>query len=116
MDQLARTENLISRRAPRLGLGMPARLITLDRTLSVVVEDLSEGGAKITLPVPHDFVVCVLRWMDYHCFADLRWRDGLSAGLQFDKPISAEMLEAARRYAPGLTARVKPGEMGPRYC
>ena len=71
MEQTARVEHWICRRqAPRFRLGMPARLITLERHLHVTLVDLSEGGAKVTLPRPHAFTVCVLRWMDYHAFAE----------------------------------------------
>jgi len=81
---------------------MPARLITLDGTMPVFLENLSAGGAKIKLIEPHDFVVCVLRWMDFHCFAEVRWRDELNAGLQFDKPLTPEVLHFTRRAAPDV--------------
>ena len=95
---------------------MPARLITLDRTYPITLENLSEGGAGITLPKEDDFVVCVLRWMDYHGFADVVWRDGLSVGLQFDKPVPVETLEATRLYFPKLLASARQGEPGLRTC
>lgn len=98
MGEAARLEQMFGRyQEQRLRLGMPARLITLDRTASVVLDDLSESGAKITLPAPHDFVVCVLRWMEHHGFANVRWRDGLTVGLQFDKPLCPAILEDTRR-------------------
>lgn len=117
MGETARTAQRFGRRkSPRLRLGMPARLVTLDRTYPVMLENLSEGGAKIVLPVADDFVVGVLRWMDYHGFADVVWREDCAVGLQFDKPISAEMLEATRLYDSQLTARMRQGGPGWRGC
>ena len=108
MDQTARIEHWICRRqTPRFRLGMPARLITLERHLNVVLEDLSEGGARIMLPVPHAFTVCVLKWMDCHAFAEVRWMRGREVGLQFPGPISAEVLERTVRHAPDLVTQVK---------
>lgn len=108
MEQTARIERWIDRRqASRFRLGMSARLITLERHLDVVLEDLSEGGAKITLPEPHTFPVCVLKWMDHHAFAEVRWMNGRVVGLQFPSPISAMTLEQTARYAPGLVMRMK---------
>ena len=104
------------RRYPRLQLGMPARLIMPDGTVPVVLENLSLGGARVALAEPGNFVVCVLRWMDYHAFADVAWRDELAVGLQFDKPLSLAMLEATRVYAQGIPARVLPGEATLRSC
>ena len=87
------------RRSPRLRLGMPARLITPERTCPIVLENLSLEGAGITLPEHFEFVVGVLRWMDHHAFADVVWRDGFTIGLQFDKPLAPEVIEATRAYA-----------------
>lgn len=95
---------------------MKARLITPDRTLSVVLEDLSDRGAKVTLPVPHDFVVGVLRWMDFHAFADVRWCNGLSVGLEFATPLEEAVLENTRLYAPDLVTQLKQGAPGERTC
>ena len=95
---------------------MPARLITLDRTFSVVLDDLSQIGARITLPASHDFVVGVLRWMDYHAFADVRWREGLAVGLEFASPLEAEVLEETRRHAPDLLTQLKHTAPGARAC
>lgn len=103
------------RGAVRLRLGMPARLITPEGTLRVVLEDLAEGGARITLPEPHDFVVCVLRWMEHHAFANVVWRDGHAVGMQFDKPVCTTILEETCRYAHGLVARERCGP-GFRFC
>jgi hypothetical protein len=117
MDQTARIEHWICRRqAPRFRLGMRARLITLERHLHVVLDDLSEGGAKVTLPEPHAFTVCVLRWLDCHAFAEVRWMRERIVGLQFASPISAEMLAETCRYAPDLVTQLKRHETDPRRC
>lgn len=110
MNQTARIEHPICRRhAPRFRLGMPARLITLEKHLDVVLEDLSEAGAKVTLPELHSFPVCVLKWMDHHAFAEVRWVQQGVVGLRFASPIPAMTLEQTLRYAPGLVMRMKPG-------
>ena len=106
MDQTARIEHWICRRqAPRLRIGMPARLITLERHLTVVIEELSEGGARIALPQPHAFTVCVLKWLDFHAFAEIRWVRDRSVGLQFPGPISAETIAQTLRSAPVLVTQ-----------
>lgn len=95
---------------------MPAKLITLERHLNVVLEDLSEDGAKVTLPVPHTFGVCVLKWMDYHVFAEVRWIRDLSVGLQFAGPVAGDTIEQTVRYAPDLVTQIKRHEAEPRHC
>ena len=108
MEQAARIDRWICRRqAPRFRIGMPARLITLEQSFAVTLEDLSEGGAKVTLPVPHVFTACALHWMDYHAIAEVRWTHGCIAGLQFTSPLFPEMLDETRRYAPDGVTQVK---------
>ena len=114
MEQSARIEHWICRRqAPRFRLGVPARLITLERHLTVVLEDLSEAGAKVTLPVPHAFTVCVLKWMDHHAFAEVRWQRELTLGLQFTSPLSAEVLAETCRLAPDRVTQLKRNPLEP---
>ncbi|HEY6816577.1 MAG TPA: PilZ domain-containing protein [Croceibacterium sp.] len=106
MDQTVRIEHWICRRqAPRFRLGVPARLITLERHLTVTLEELSEGGARITLPVPHAFTVGVLKWMDHHAFAEVRWMRERIVGLQFASRIPAETLEQTRLRSADLLKR-----------
>ena len=115
MDQTARIEHWICRRqAPRFRLGMPARLITLERHLTVVLENLSEGGANVALPVPHVFTVCVLKWLDFHAFAEVRWMEGRVVGLQFAGPLPAETITQTLHRAPDVVTRVKPNAVYPR--
>jgi hypothetical protein len=104
------------RQYPRFPLGMPARLIVPDGTLVVVLDDLSLGGARVTLPEAHAFTVCVLRWMDHHCFAEVRWREGLAVGLQFDRLLDAGTLARTCHYARGQAARPALRNAEPRYC
>lgn len=104
------------RQAPRLRLGMRARLITPDRSVPVILDDLSDRGAKITLPEPHDFVVAVLRWMDVHAFADVRWREGLAIGLEFATPLEPAVIERTRLYAPELVPQLDSAAANIRYC
>ena len=116
MGVIARQDRSFGRRSPRLRVGMPARLVTLERSYAITLEDLSPGGARITLPAPDAFTVCVLRWMDYHGFDDVAWRDDLAVGLRFDAPISDAMLEATRLYAPHQLTPLQQEERGLRNC
>ena len=117
MGETARIERGFGRRrSPRLRLGMPARLIVPDRTCPVVLENLSADGAGITLPEPCEFVVCVLRWMDQHAFADVAWRDGLAAGLRFDRPIPADVVETTILYAMEHWTPMRADEVTLRRC
>ena len=116
MGEHARIDQGFGRRhAPRVRLDMPARLITPEGTCPVMLENMSAGGAKIVLPEPVEFVVCVLRWMDRHAFADVVWREGAFVGVKFNEPISVETLEATCRYAENLV-RMRQGGPGLRSC
>jgi len=117
MGPFARQERGFGRRrSPRLSVGLRARLITPDGTQLVVIEDLSLGGARITLPGREEFTVCVLRWMDFHAFADVAWRDGASVGLQFDRALTEETLEATGQYAWHRPSRERQQRLGLRAC
>ena len=117
MGGLARIEHGFGRRRwPRHLVGMPARLIVPESSYPVELDDLSQGGARITLNEPYEFVVCVLRWMDRHAFADVAWRDGLSVGLQFDKPIPAEAVETTILYATAHCVEARRGQITLRRC
>ena len=109
-------ERGFGRRSPRLRLGMPARLITPERTWPVVLEDLSAIGARVTQSEAEESVVCVLRWMDYHAFADVAWRDGTAMGLRFDKPLATSTIEATRLYFSEMIAQPRPDEARWRTC
>jgi hypothetical protein len=117
MDQAARLEHWICRRqTPRFRLGLPARLITLERHLNVVLKDLSEDGAQIALPVPHEFAVCVIKWLDYHAFAEVRWaRDDL-VGLKFASQLPIATLEQSVQAALASASEPKRTALDPRRC
>ena len=101
------------REHPRFPIGVPARLIVPDGTLAVVLDDLSLGGARVTLPAAHPFTVCVLRWLDHHCFAEVRWCEDLAVGLQFDRLLDPEVLARSCHYAHGKGMQLAPQ---PRSC
>jgi hypothetical protein len=93
----------IGRRAsPRLRLRVPAQLATLDGPKHVILDDLSETGAQITLPQEQRFSSGLLQWLTYDVFADLIWQEGLSCGLLFEERLTEEVLLETRRQAPGL--------------
>jgi len=95
---------------------MPARLITLERHLSVVIEDLSEAGARVALPVPHAFTVCVLKWLDFHAFAEVRRMNEQAVGLRFASPLSTATIAQTLHYAPDLVTQLKRNAANPRGC
>ena len=85
------------RKAGRLRLRLAAYAVLHAGTLRVVLCDLSEGGAKIfsnaAFPRGHDLI---LRWGKHEAFGQIVWeRDGMR-GIQFDEPLPAGVLLAAR--------------------
>lgn len=98
-------EGTTERETVRVPLGVPARIIMIGTTLSVVLDDLTIAGARITLAKPCRFQTGVLQWLEYECFADLAWQNGLAVGLRFERPIACQTLVETCRQAPGLLER-----------
>ena len=102
MGQQPTREHITGRRsAPRLRLGIPAKLVTLSRTQSATLDDLSKTGAQVTLSQPESFEAGVLSWLQFEAFADVVWQDRQSVGLRFDEPITQAAVLETRRAAPG---------------
>jgi hypothetical protein len=57
--------------------------------------------------VPHSFTVGVLKWLDFHAFAEVRWMRDQLVGLQFPSPISAQVLDQTVRCAPDRVTQLK---------
>ncbi|WP_228242367.1 PilZ domain-containing protein [Porphyrobacter sp. GA68] len=96
-------QDILHRRAhPRLRLGVEARLIGLDGTQDVILQDLSCTGAKLLLERAEHISQGVLRWMDFEAFGDVTWRKGRWCGIAFDELLPEDVLHATRQAAPAL--------------
>lgn len=90
------------REHPRLRLRVPATLTTLDGAKHVILDDLSQTGAQVTVSDASSFSKGFLNWLHFEVFADVAWQDGASCGLRFDEPVSEACLLETRRRAPGM--------------
>jgi hypothetical protein len=92
----------IPRRAhPRLRLGIPARLLTLDGQQWVTLVDLSQNGARVVLERPHTINGGgLLRWLGYEAFGDAAWQRGEELALHFEERIDLAWLIETRQRAP----------------
>ena len=89
------------RRHSRLRVCLPARLITLDGTLTVTLLDLSFRGAKVVGNAPSlkRGASAVLTWGAFEAFCPLAWIDGDLCGPDFDAPLKPRVLIATRDLA-----------------
>ncbi len=92
------------RNHPRLRLGIPARLETLDGTRDVRLIDLSQTGAQIDCAWAQAIGQAVLQWLDFETFGETVWRDGELLGVRFDRPLSPSVIFATRQMAPSIVA------------
>ena len=81
----------------RLRVRLPARLITLDATLSVTLLDLSVTGGKVAVrELPRIGSDALLCWSSYEVFGKVAWAAHGHCGLHFDEPLPPRMLIATR--------------------
>ncbi len=91
----------VRRRHSRLRVSLPARLITLDGTVTVTLLDLSFRGAKV-VTARADLrrgANAVLSWASFEAFCSLAWVNGDLCGLDFDAPLKPAVLIATRDIA-----------------
>jgi len=93
------------RNCPRLRLGIPARLETLEGTREARLIDLSQTGAKIDCPGAQTIGQAVLQWLEFETFGETVWRDGELLGVRFDRPLSPSVIFTTRQLAPSVVAR-----------
>ena len=91
----------------RLRLGIGAIFIGLDGAQAVVLQDLSQTGAKLLLEHAQPISRGFLRWLDYEVFAEVAWRRGRWCGVQFDALLSKDCLFATRAAAPAAAKASK---------
>ena len=89
------------RRHSRLRVHLPAKLITLDGTLSATLLNLSFSGAKLLLgtKVVPPGSSAVLNWGAFEAFCTVAWVAGGHCGLDFEEPLQPEVLIATRDLA-----------------
>lgn len=87
-----------NRSASRLKTRLPARLITLEGELHVVLLDLSCTGAglrRTALPLTGE---AVLQWFGYEAFGTIRWSESGQCGVEFEQPIPYAWVIATRNH------------------
>lgn len=103
------------RRHSRLRVCLPARLITLDRTLPATLLDLSLRGAKVVVAAPdlRPRSLAVLTWGTFEAFCSIAWITDDLCGLDFDMPLRPAVLIATRDLA-DASPRVDPRRVAAR--
>ena len=97
------SEDLQHRRGnARLRLGIEASFIGFDGTQAVILQDISQTGAKLLLRRATPVSQGLLQWMDYEVFAEIAWQRGHWCGVIFDEPVPQEYLLATRAAVPAL--------------
>jgi hypothetical protein len=100
------------RQHPRLRLGIPARLESLDGNESVRLIDLSQSGAHVVLAGPHDLRRAVLCWLGFEAFGFVAWREGDHVGMEFEELVPMEQLFETRQRAPDVVRAEILGDYG----
>lgn len=103
------------RRHSRLRVHLSAKLITLDGTLSTTLLNLSYSGAKLLLGTNaiRRGSSTVLTWGTFEAFCTVAWVAGGHCGLDFDEPLSPQVLIATRDLA-DTTPRVDASRVAAR--
>jgi len=91
------------RREARLRTGLQARVIIRDGTISAILTDLSQWGARIAfsggrIVAGQD---AVLSWARFESFGKVIWSAPGHAGLAFDEPLGRAALLATRSLEDG---------------
>ncbi len=89
------------RRHSRLRVQLPARLITLEGTLTATLLNLSFKGAKLMIPEGRTRAGAraVLGWGPFEAFCTVAWSQGNHCGLDFETPLKPAVLLATRDMA-----------------
>jgi hypothetical protein len=97
--------NVGRRKAPRLRLSIPARLVTISETRKCILLDVSRGGAQIGLRQPlAEGEAGFLRFAGFELFGCIVRRAAGFNGLEFDDGLSDHNVIAIRRYAEAYDA------------
>lgn len=101
--EIARTTD--TRRSVRQGVTLAASALSLDRSRSVIVSDLSPEGALLDgrdLPMPDEDLLVVVG--PFESFARVIWRTGEKAGILFDEAIPEENIARMKKEADWMKA------------
>ena len=90
--------NYGNRSASRLRTRLPARLITLNGELRVVLQDLSRSGAGLSKSALPRSGSAVLQWFGYEAFGAIRWSVAGQCGIEFDGLIPQAWVLATRSH------------------
>lgn len=88
------------RQIARQPVSLAASALSLSRSRSVVISDLSPEGAHVDgrdLPLPGEDLLLVVGSFD--AFAKVMWRTGDRAGIHFDDAVPAESISRMQREA-----------------
>lgn len=88
----------------RLPLGVIGYLETLNGRQRVEIVDLSQGGAYVVLLDPtksgrYEVRDCVLSWMKFEAFGEVKRQEDGHFGIAFDTPLSARTIVETRKNA-----------------
>lgn len=88
----------------RLTLGLVGEMETLNGKRRVEILDLSQGGAQVVLADPanpgrYEIRDCVLRWMEFEAFGEVRRNQDGHYGIAFDEPLRPGVIKATRTAA-----------------
>ena len=87
---------------PRLRVGLPAWLQTLDGPQRVRLVDLSQSGAHLVLSDPKPLRQAFLSWLEFEVFGDIIWQRGYEAGMRFDRLLPLGHMVETRKSAPSV--------------
>lgn len=91
------------RAAPRLRVGIRAKLTTLHGEINAQLLDLSQTGARIgpaaATAARGD---AVLQWLSFEAFGEIIWRSKDALGIRFDPPLAMDVVKATRALAPSV--------------
>ena len=88
------------RRSPREGVLLAGSALSVTRSRSIVVKDLSADGAALggrDLPPPGDDVMMVVGPFD--SLGRVVWQSGDHCGITFDEPIRSDQIEQMKESA-----------------
>jgi hypothetical protein len=92
--------NFNVRRSPREAVMLAGSALSITRSRSVVVQDISAHGAALggrDLPSPGEDVMMVVGGVD--SLGRVAWQSGGHIGVSFDQPIGADQIEKMKESA-----------------
>lgn len=110
MNKFSSEDQSRRRKRPRLRVGIPAHLQTLNGPLEVKLLDISQSGARIEIPSTERPHSAVLQWLEYEAYGDIVWERSGLLGMKFDPPLPADQILRTRELAPSVGANLTASE------